>query len=110
MGTVGKSLAHVLRSDSLVRQAHEAAILGVATMSDNRQPTSVVLPAVVALVLLGAYVGAYYSLTRPAAFIHDFPEEFQKPLRPKTQFGRRDWLNVAFRPMWWVDRRIRPNA
>jgi hypothetical protein len=35
-----------------------------APMSD-RNPTSVVLPVAVALVMLSAYVGAYYAMVQP---------------------------------------------
>jgi hypothetical protein len=78
----------------------------------ERKPTSVVLPAVVVLMVLGIYVGAYYAAVRPyvprpgirtsVVFpVYDFPIG---PKRPDQ------WLGMAFAPFHWLDRRIRPHV
>jgi hypothetical protein len=86
-------------------------------MSEPRKSTSVVLPAVgVLTVLLGLYVGAYYTMVkrsptgrgdwRPFYFL---PE----PVAPQTAHGA---IRVHFRsepifaPIHWLDRRIRPHV
>src|SRR5690349_3050581 len=90
-------------------------------MSD-RKPTSVVMPALVAaLVLLGPYVGAYYATVKPdfvALSDPDFGRNAVYPLlygtgwetdTSKFMTGQARW-NRFFAPIHWLDRRIRPHA
>ena len=81
-------------------------------MSD-RKSTFVVLPAVAtALVLLGAYVGAYYRMVevpdmRP--FEGEVAADYSWSHESVPRNPSRSWRRF-FAPVHWLDRRIRPHV
>lgn len=86
-------------------------------MSTPRKPTSVVLPAVVALVLLAAYVGAYYAMVRPDIFeaVNALEGRGERPqfMPPRYVLARRNWtplLRRPFAPAHWLDCHLRPQV
>lgn len=94
----------------------------------DRKPTSVVLPAVLVLTLLGLYVGAYYGLVDRNALGPDPDASVYVAFYPVTnrsqsrrfnmQHGGHFWMarqtlandrmTLFFAPVHWLDRRIRP--
>lgn len=78
------------------------------TVSD-RKPMSVV-PVIVLLAMLGAYVGAYYATVRPLTVLGNVFAEYKFPafLKPYEP-NRYNTLHDGFAPIHWLDRRIRPH-
>lgn len=65
-------------------------------MSDRK---SVVLPAALALVLLGAYVGAYYTMV--------VPDKLARPyFRARSYASFTERARLFFTPIHWFDRHI----
>lgn len=85
----------------------------------HRKPTSLVLPAIVVLVLLGAYVGAYCWAVEPHWAAPSYPRlEYDPDLETddldererqieKFEVSQERW-RLFFAPIHWLDRKCRP--
>jgi hypothetical protein len=60
------------------------------------------------ILLLSVYVGAYYALLSEGTFYGEVEVVPHYSLPGEIDLG--DWVETFFRPMNWLDRRLRPEV
>jgi hypothetical protein len=87
---------------------HKASTDGADTVTHN---SSLILQVIALVVLLAAYVGAYYSTVVPME-VHRFGMAafYGDPYRARALGVLQESWQAFFGPIHWMDRRLRPGT